>query len=208
MAREIRLEPRGFDEQWAANAAEIEQWRSVDHGKARELHDVVPRRQSRRDPRRTGRRPRRIAFTVVAAGLAVGGLLLYLLITLSGIGPPKALTWQPDVRTDAVPVETKREAQRKVNAAPMTLEERQREEDKRVSPRLRSATRKAGLSTASEAAPEAAPGSPEQKEQAWLHFYRPSELCQANEGRGTIACANEFVRAKMEFEQHWAEGRR
>src|SRR5262245_61140709 len=86
MARDVRQEPRGFDEQWASEAAEIERWRSVDHGKARELHDVAPPRRPREEPRRNRAPARRIGFTVIAGALAIGGLLLYLLITLSGIG--------------------------------------------------------------------------------------------------------------------------
>lgn len=203
MAQGIRLEPRGFDEHWAADAAEVERWRSVDHGKARELHDPAPHRRSQNDSRHYAPRPRRVAFTVIAAGLAVGGLLLYLFITLSGIGPPK-FTRQAEVPAQATPVDAKRELSRKPAAAPMTLEERVREEEKRTpAVRQRGNTRKAGMS----AAPESAPGSPEQKEQAWQRFYKPSENCQANESRGTIACANEFARTKMEFEQRWAEGR-
>jgi hypothetical protein len=204
MARDIRLEPRGFDEQWAANAAEIEQWRSVDHGKARELHDAAPQRRGRDDSSRHPPRPRRIAFTVVAGGLAVGGLVLYLLITLSGIGPPKQLTRQAEEPTQAV--DAKREVSRKPAAAPMTLEDRQREEEKRSAPAFqRNVVRKAGLSTAPGLVTP--PDAPDQKEQAWQRFYQPSENCQANEGRGTMACVNEFARAKMEFEQRWAEGR-
>ena len=113
MAQGIRLEPRGFDEQWAANAAEIERWRSIDHGRARELNDVVPQRQPQKDSRRNGPRARRIWFTVIAGGLSVGGLLLYLLITLSGIGPPRELTRRTEVPTKAVPVDAKRESSRK-----------------------------------------------------------------------------------------------
>ena len=200
MAQGIRLEPRGLDEQWAANAAEIERWRSIDQGKARELHAVVPPRRPHEDSRRKGPRARRIGFTVIAGGLSVGGLLLYLLITLSGIGPPKALTRQMEEPTKAVPVDAKHELSRKASAAQMTLEDRRREEEKRTTGvRQRNVIRQAGLSTATE--------SPDRKEQAWQSFYQASENCQANESRGTIACANEYARAKMEFEKRWAEGR-
>jgi hypothetical protein len=200
MAQGIRLEPRGFDEQWAENAAELGRWRSIDHGKARELHDVVPQRRPHADSRRNRPRARRIGLTVIAGGLCVGGLLLYLLITLSGIGPPKELTRQMEEPTQAVPVDAKRELSRKPGAAQMTLEDRRREEEKRTAgARQRNVIRQAGLSTASE--------SPDRKEQAWQRFYQPSENCQANETRGTGACANEYARAKMEFEKRWAEGR-
>ena len=199
MAQGIRLEPRGFDEQWAENAAELGRWRSIDHGKAREPHDVVPQRRPHEDSRRNGRRTRRSGLTVIAGGLCVGGLLLYLLITLSGIGPPKEFTRQVDEPTKAVPVDAKPELSRQPSAAPMTLEDRRREEEKRTpGARQRNVIRQAGLSTASE--------SPDRKEQAWQRFYQPSENCQASESRGTGACANEFARAKMEFEKRWAEG--
>jgi len=199
MAQGIRLEPRGLDEQWAANAAEIERWRSVDHGKAREPHDVVPQRRPLEASRRNGPRARRSGFTVIAGGLCVGGLLLYLLITLSGIGPPKELTRQTEVPAKAEPVDAKRELSRKPAAAQMTLEDRRREEEKR-SPvaHQRNVIREAGSSAATE--------SPDRKEQAWQRFYQPSENCQANESRGTIGCTNEYARAKMEFEKRWAEG--
>jgi hypothetical protein len=199
MAQGIRLEPRGFDEQWAANAAEIERSRSIDHGKAHELHAAVPQRRLHEESRRKGRLARRIGFTVIAGGLFVGGLLLYLLITLSGIGPPKELTRQTEMPTKAEPVDAKRELSRKASAAQMTLEDRRREEEKRTpGARQRNVIRQAGLSTATE--------SPDRKEQAWQRFYQPSENCQANESRGTIACTNEYARAKMEFDKRWAEG--
>ncbi len=108
MARGVRREPRGFDEQWAANASEIERWRSVDHGKVRTLDDVVPQRRPRDDQRRHARRARRVGFTVIAGGLTIGFLLLYLLITLSEIGPPKELTRQTGVPMTPGPVGAKR----------------------------------------------------------------------------------------------------
>jgi len=121
---------------------------------------------------------------------------------LSGIGPPKELARQTELPTQADPVAAKRELARKPSAAQMTLEDRRREEEKRTaSPlaRQRSVIREARLGAPTE--------SPDRKEQAWQRFYQPSENCQANAGRGTIACANEYARAKMEFEKRWAEGR-
>jgi hypothetical protein len=117
MAQGTRLEPRGFDEQWAANAAEIERWRTIHHGKARELGAVVSPRRSREDSRRKAAPARRIRFTVVAGGLSVVGLILYLLITLSGIGPPRQLMRQADVPTKAMPVDAKRDRSPKASAA-------------------------------------------------------------------------------------------
>src|SRR5882672_11023689 len=207
MGQGIRLEPRGFDEQWAANAAEIERWRGIDQGKVREPHAAVPQQRPHDDSRRNGRRARRIGFTVIAGGLSVGGLLLYLLVTLSGIGPPKELTRQTEVPTKAEPVDAKPELSRKASAAPMTLEDRRREEEKRTpGARQRNVIRQAGLSTATESPDRTATESPDRKEQAWQRFYQPSENFQADESRGTGVCANEYARAKMEFEKRWAEG--
>jgi len=200
MAQDIRLEPRGFDEQWAANATEIARWRSIDHGKSREFHPDVPQRRTHPDSRRKASRARRIGLTAITGGLSVGGLLLYLLVTLSGIGPPKELTRQPAVPAKAEPVDTKRELARKPSAAPMTLEERRIEEEKRTGgARQRHVVRQPAAGFA--------PESPDRKAQAWQRFYKPSESCLANERRGTTACANEYARAKMEFEKRWSEGR-
>ncbi|HUL64473.1 MAG TPA: hypothetical protein VLW55_07635 [Burkholderiaceae bacterium] len=146
MAQGIRKEPRGFDEQWAANAAEIERWRGIDHGKTRELDHPVPKRQPREDSRRKAGRARRIGFIVIAGGLSVAGLVSYLLITLSGIGPPKESSRQADVPTKAVPFDAKRESPRKAGATrTTTLEDRRSEEEKRATDaRQRNVTRQPG----------------------------------------------------------------
>jgi hypothetical protein len=192
MAQGIRLEPRGFDEQWADNAAEIARWRSIEHGKACEPHHAAPPQRVREKSRRKAAPARRIGFTVVAGGLCVVGLVAYLLITLSGIGPPNAITR---------PADAKHEVAQKANAAQMTLEDRRREEDKRAADiRQRTVSRQQGSSTATEAR--------ERREQlAWQRFYQPSEICRTNDNRGSVACANEYARAKMEFDKRWAAGR-
>jgi hypothetical protein len=143
MAQSIRKEPRGFDAQWADNAAEIERLRSIDHGKARELHD--PQRRAQEASRHKPARARRIGFTVIAGGLCVGALVSYLLITLSGIGPPKESSRQADVPTKAVPVDAKREPPRKAGTTRTTLEDRRAEEEKRATDaRQRNGSRQPG----------------------------------------------------------------
>jgi hypothetical protein len=120
MAQGIRKEPRGFDAQWADNAAEIERLRSFDHGKARELDNPESPRRSREDARPKARRGWRIGFMVIAGGLSVAGLVSYLLVTLSGIGPPKESSRQADAPTRPVPVDAKREAPRKAGTTRTT----------------------------------------------------------------------------------------
>jgi len=216
MAKPVRREPRGFDEQWAANAAEIERWRSVNHGKAREAHPVVPQRPRPQQSPARKERPRahthdespvapqrRNGFAVIIGGLAVGGLFLYLLITLSGIGPPPQFMRQAEAPAQAAPpVDAKRELSGKVSPAPMTLEDRRREEEKRTA-----RAHPGNVVRHAAAALLPATGSPDQKDEAWQRFYRPSESCRATESRGTIACANEYARARMDFEARWAEGK-
>jgi hypothetical protein len=46
------------------------------------------------------------------------------------------------------------------------------------------------------------------REQAWSHFYVPSEFCKNPDSRATMECTNEHARAKREFDQRWAAGRR
>jgi hypothetical protein len=104
-----RREPRGIDEQWAANAAEIEKWRSGDIAIPKNLddrHPESPRAASRARPAKA----HGLWLTVIVGGLSVGGLLLYLLITLSGIGPPKELARQSDVRAKSPAVDAGRVA--------------------------------------------------------------------------------------------------
>jgi hypothetical protein len=120
MAQGIRKEPRGFDAQWADNAAEIERLRGIDHGKAREPGHPESPRQLREDSRPKAKRGWRIGFMVIAGGLSVAGLISYLLITLSGIGPPKESSRQAEVPTKAAPVDAKREAPRKAGATRTT----------------------------------------------------------------------------------------
>jgi len=205
MAKPVRREPRGFDEQWAANAAEIERWRSVGHGKAREAHPVVPQRPRPQQRSARSERPRaqRNGFTVIIGGLAVGGLFLYLLITLSGIGPPPQFLRQTEMPAQpAAPVDAKRELSGKVSPAPMTLEDRRREEERRTA-----RSHPGNVVRHAAAALLPATGSPDQKDEAWQRFYQPSATCKATESRGTIACANEYARARMDFEARWAEGK-
>src|SRR5262249_17272402 len=87
-----RREPRGFDEQWAANAASPQESGSNDFfGTPDQLDALSARRFVYQDsPRPRHKRARGGAwFAVIAGGASVGALLLYLFITLSGIGPPK-----------------------------------------------------------------------------------------------------------------------
>jgi hypothetical protein len=130
--RTSRREPRGFDEQWAANAAELEKWRSahvaVPTGLGHRVRQRPPRREQR--PPREEQRPLRSEpgirkektshawVTVVAGGLAVGGLIVYLLVTLADIRPPKEVPRPTDVRAKDSPVEVKRVSSPPASAAP------------------------------------------------------------------------------------------
>jgi hypothetical protein len=46
----------------------------------------------------------------------------------------------------------------------------------------------------------------DRKGAAWQRFYQPSETCRADPNRGSIACVNEYMRAKVEFEKRWFAG--
>jgi hypothetical protein len=46
----------------------------------------------------------------------------------------------------------------------------------------------------------------QQKEAAWLRFFRPSEECRNPDNRVSMTCANEHARAKRDFETKWARG--
>ena len=92
-----RREPR-LDQQWATNAAEVASPPSSDFETPDELDDLVPRRSlheeeyRRRDKRTFG------AWFVTIAGISVVGLLFYLFVTLSEIGPPKQLASTAEAR--------------------------------------------------------------------------------------------------------------
>ena len=163
------MEPR-FDKQWLANAAEIPGPRSIDLGTAHQLDAWATPRYLHEDSGRRLRRSRRGWFTVIAGGLSVGGLLLYLFVTLSGIGPPKEFGRQADVRT---------------NGAPAGGRE---------------------LATVSQAKMIGGNERQDRKEAAWQRFYQPSETCRADPNRGSIACVNEYMSAKLEFEKRWFAG--
>jgi hypothetical protein len=164
-----RREPR-FDEQWAANAAELPRARSIDFGPPDQLDALATRRVLQEDSRRRVKRARRGWFTVIAGGISVGGLLLYLFVTLSGIGPPKEFGRQADGRTNGAPV-----AGRELAAAAQAKIIGENEQADR-------------------------------KGAAWQRFYQPSETCRADPNRGSIACVNEYMRAKVEFEKRWFAG--
>src|SRR4030095_8305395 len=66
-----RREPR-FDEQWAANAAELPRARSIDLGPPDQLDALATRRVLQEDSRRRVKRARRGWFTVIAGGISVG----------------------------------------------------------------------------------------------------------------------------------------
>jgi hypothetical protein len=126
-----RREPRGIDEQWAANAAELEKWRSGDIAIPKNLDDRHPESRRSATSRARPARARGLWLTVIVGGLSVGGLLLYLLITLSGIGPPKELR-QPDARAKVTPVEAATEASRSSAGTVRTsLDDQRRPADKR-----------------------------------------------------------------------------
>jgi hypothetical protein len=115
-----RREPRGFDEQWAANAAETEKWRSV-HVALPTGHDRRPRQGPVREaPRTRNEKGAHAWFTVVAGGLTVGGLIVYLLLTLADIGPPKELPRATDLRTKEAPLDARRVSSPGGSAAPKT----------------------------------------------------------------------------------------
>jgi hypothetical protein len=46
----------------------------------------------------------------------------------------------------------------------------------------------------------------QRRERAWNRFYRPSEFCANPDNRATMQCANEYARAKKEFDRKWATG--
>jgi hypothetical protein len=55
------------------------------------------------------------------------------------------------------------------------------------------------------AAKQAAIDADSAKERAWERFYKPSPGCQGGD-TGTTFCANEHVRARVEFERRWDNG--
>jgi restriction system protein len=193
-----RREPRGIDEQWAANAAEIERRRSIDIGTPDELDELATRRLRHEDAAHGEARTRSAWFTAVAGGLCVGGLLFYLFVTLSEIGPPKE-TREIDVRSKAAPVDAARESSRSGIAAQTKVHDRRPEAEKR-------AAEERALAAMHQAQMNVGNALADRKDRAWQQFYRPSEACGPYENRGTITCANEYARAKMEFEKRWSEG--
>ena len=125
-----RIEPRGFDEDWATNAAEIEQLRSPDFGAPLEPHPVVPERPLDKNARRKQARAPLTWLTVIAGGAAVGGLLFYLLITLARIGPAEPIARQTDV--PAKRVDAAHKVSRSGSGAASTVEDQRRMADKGV----------------------------------------------------------------------------
>jgi hypothetical protein len=60
-----------------------------------------------------------------------------------------------------------------------------------------------------EATRRAAQAAAERKERAWAMYYSRPPQCDDNPARQTmIECANQFIRAKREFEELWSAGKR
>jgi hypothetical protein len=91
-----RREPR-LDKQWAANAAESARRPSIELEATDELDGLVARRSLYEEYRRREKRSSGVWFTALA-GICAGGLLFYLFVTLSEIGPPKELARPAEAR--------------------------------------------------------------------------------------------------------------
>lgn len=77
---------------------------------------------------------------------------------------------------------------------------RQAIEERREAARLKAAREK---DQKEEAARRAEAAEAERKEQAWAKFYRKPASCN---DAGTMNCANDYIRAKQEFERRYARG--
>lgn len=77
---------------------------------------------------------------------------------------------------------------------------RQAIEERREAARLQAAREK---DQKEEAARRAEAAEAERKEQAWAKFYRKPASCN---DAGTMNCANDYIRAKQEFERRYARG--
>ena len=56
------------------------------------------------------------------------------------------------------------------------------------------------------AAAEYATAEKVRRDAAWAKFYRPSAACRDPANSATVKCANEFARARKEFQQRWSQG--
>jgi hypothetical protein len=68
------------------------------------------------------------------------------------------------------------------------------------------AQREASRGQSSEARRNAQAREAERKEAAWQGFFHRSARCAVEENQTSVACVNEFIRAKREFDRRWDAG--
>lgn len=100
--------------------------------------------------------------------------------------------------------EAMRQTQLRIKQAQREAEER--EERRQVAVRQQEETKAQVVAERQQAADEArraAVAAAERKEKAWARFYRKSAHCA---DAATVECANEYIRAKRQFEEKYARG--
>jgi phage-related tail fiber protein len=140
---------------------------------------------------------------VIIVGTAIGGLIAYFAVRWYETRQLEAAMQQFARTVSGVSVQTQRALQ--------AAQERARREA--IAARERTETERAEQLVAqrraieSENARIAAANAEElRRERAWAKFYVPSAQCKDPDNRATMQCANEYARAKKEFERRWAAG--
>jgi len=136
----------------------------------------------------------------VIVGVLVGGVAVYQVghgpidrIISDAVGSLRQLT-----HGDIAPPPPRIETGQQPRAADQAKAKALRDEQAR---QLRADQQKAGGSEALEAAAR--------KERAWTKFYKKPPQCDGNPNTETMTeCANDYIRAKRQFEQAYAAGKR
>jgi hypothetical protein len=126
-----------------------------------------------------------VALGVIASAAVIRGYQIWQLRVA-------AQTFQEAMRAQAAALESQR------------LRERQAAEQARREAIARTAARQRN----EEALKRAVSEEKARKELAWENFYRkPAKCDDATGGSWTVDCANQFIRAKRDFEEKYASGR-
>jgi hypothetical protein len=140
-------------------------------------------------------------LAVIIVGTAIGGLIAYFAVRWYETRQMEVALRQFTQAVTGSSVQAQREiAAAQAHARNQAVAAQLRAEQERAE--RAAAQRQAAEAEATRVA--AASAEAERKEAAWQKFYLRSDFCKNPDNRTTIECANEYARAKKDFERRWA----
>jgi len=192
----------------AAGIGPAQQWRMADQANDPHWQDTQTAQVSDAPPH-TARAPAPIAVRRPLDWrhplvLALGLIAVIAVVSMSVRGCVEHRTRIAAEATARAQAQAAREEQSRIDEqqrkAAAQQQARQAMEEQREAAKLQAARK---LEQEQEAARRASVAEAERKEQAWAKFYRKPASCN---DATTMACTNDYIRAKREFERRYARG--